>query len=149
MCSLPVRGKTERLPIKRIILVSRNYHAHAVEMGRPVDKSVEVPFYFTKAPGTMVEFGATVAYPPGTKNYHFEMALVVAVGKAGFRVSEAAASRRRVAGLRLCPRPGNDAPRPATYRPRKGPTPGFGQGRSAVVGGLSLTCLGRRPSFCS
>ena len=90
--SLPVRGKTERLPINRIFLVGRNYHAHAVEMGRPVDKSVEAPFYFTKAPGTLVESGATVAYPPGTKNYHFEMELVVALGKPGFRVSEADAA---------------------------------------------------------
>ena len=84
--SLPVRGKTERLPVNRIFLVGRNYHAHAVEMGRPVDKSVEVPFYFTKAPGTLVESGATVAYPPETKNYHFEMELVLAIGKPGFRV---------------------------------------------------------------
>jgi 2-keto-4-pentenoate hydratase/2-oxohepta-3-ene-1,7-dioic acid hydratase in catechol pathway len=33
--------------------------------------------------------GATVAYPPRTSNYHFEMELVLAIGKAGFRVSEA------------------------------------------------------------
>jgi fumarylpyruvate hydrolase len=90
--SLPVRGKTERLPINRIFLVGRNYHAHAVEMGRPVDKSVEVPFYFTKAPGTLVESGATVPYPPGTNNYHFEMELVVVIGKPGFLVPEAEAA---------------------------------------------------------
>jgi fumarylpyruvate hydrolase len=90
--SLPVRGTTERLPINRIFLVGRNYHAHAVEMGRPVDKSVEVPFYFTKAPGTLVESGATVPYPPGTSNYHFEMELVVVIGKPGFRVPEADAA---------------------------------------------------------
>jgi fumarylpyruvate hydrolase len=85
--SLPVRGKTERFPINRIFCVGRNYHAHAVEMGKPVDKSVERPFYFTKSPQTLVQSGATVAYPPGTNNYHFEMELVLAVGKAGFRVS--------------------------------------------------------------
>jgi fumarylpyruvate hydrolase len=85
--SLPIRGKTERFPINRIFCVGRNYHAHAVEMGKPVDKSVERPFYFTKSPQTLVHSGATVAYPPGTNNYHFEMELVLAVGKAGFRVS--------------------------------------------------------------
>ena len=84
--SLPVRGKTERLPINRLFFVGRNYHAHAVEMGKPVDKTVERPFYFTKAPQTLVESGATVAYPPETSNYHFEMEMVVAIGKPGFRV---------------------------------------------------------------
>ncbi len=84
--SLPVRGKTERLPINRLFFVGRNYHAHAVEMGKPVDKSVERPFYFTKAPQTLVHSGATIAYPPETQNYHFEMELVLVVGKAGFRV---------------------------------------------------------------
>ena len=87
--SLPVRGKAERLPVNRLFFVGRNYHAHAVEMGRPVDKSVEVPFYFTKSPSTLVESGATVAYPPGTKNYHHEMELVLAIGAPGFRVSQA------------------------------------------------------------
>jgi fumarylpyruvate hydrolase len=87
--SLPVRGKSERLPINRLFFVGRNYHAHAVEMGRPVDKSVEVPFYFTKAPSTLVQSGATVAYPPGTQSYHYEMELVLAIGAPGFRVTEA------------------------------------------------------------
>jgi fumarylpyruvate hydrolase len=86
--SLAVRGKSERLPVQRLFFVGRNYHAHAVEMGRPVDKSVEVPFYFTKNTSTLVESGATVAYPPGTKNYQYEMELVLAIGKAGFRVAE-------------------------------------------------------------
>jgi fumarylpyruvate hydrolase len=85
--SLPIRGKTERFPINRIFCVGRNYHAHAVEMGKPVDKNAERPFYFTKSPQTLVQSGATVAYPPETKNYHFEMELVLAVGKPGFRVS--------------------------------------------------------------
>ena len=86
--SLPIRSKSERFPIKRSFCVGRNYHAHAVEMGRPVDKSVEQAFYFTKSPQTLVESGATVAYPPRTGNYHFEMELVLAIGRPGFRVSE-------------------------------------------------------------
>jgi fumarylpyruvate hydrolase len=91
--ALPVRGIEQRLPVHRLFFVGRNYHAHAVEMGRPVDKVAERPFYFTKAPSTLVESGATVAYPPETKNYHHEMELVVVIGKPGFRVqaSEAAA----------------------------------------------------------
>ena len=87
--SLAVRGQTARMPINRIFCVGRNYHAHAVEMGRPVDKSVEQAFYFTKSPQTLVESGETVDYPPRTSNYHFEMELVLVIGKAGFLVSEA------------------------------------------------------------
>ena len=86
--SLPVRGKSERFPINRLFFVGRNYHAHAVEMGKPVDKTAERPFYFTKAPQTLVHSGATIAYPSETKNYHFEMEMVVAIGHAGFRVSQ-------------------------------------------------------------
>ena len=85
--SLPVRGKAERLPINRLFFVGRNYHAHAVEMGKPVDKMVEVPFYFTKSPSTLVESGASVPYPPATRDYHHEMELVLAIGTPGFRVS--------------------------------------------------------------
>jgi fumarylpyruvate hydrolase len=91
--SLAVRGRSERYPIERLFFVGRNYHAHAVEMGRPVDKAVEVPFYFTKSASTLVESGATVAYPPGTKDYQYEMELVVAIGKPGFRVAQADAPK--------------------------------------------------------
>ena len=87
--SLPVHGTKQRLAINRLFFVGRNYHAHAVEMGRPVDKSVEAPFYFTKSPSTLVESGETIAYPPQTKDYQHEMELVVAVGAPGFRVAEA------------------------------------------------------------
>jgi fumarylpyruvate hydrolase len=86
--SLPIRGRAERLPINRIFCVGRNYHAHAVEMGKPVDKSQQRPFYFTKSPQALVDSGATVAYPPQTGNYHHEMELVLVVGKPGFRVKE-------------------------------------------------------------
>ena len=91
--SLPVQGTDARFPVNRIFCVGRNYHAHAVEMGRPVDKSTMKPFYFNKAASTLVESGATVPYPCGTSNYHVEMELVVAIGAAGFRVKESDAAR--------------------------------------------------------
>lgn len=87
--SLPVRGRAERLPVNRLFFVGRNYHAHAVEMGRPVDKATERPFYFTKSPQTLVASGATVPYPSETNDFQHEMELVLAIGRAGFRVSEA------------------------------------------------------------
>ena len=64
--ALAIKGQAVRFPINRLFFVGRNYHAHAVEMGKPVDKSVERPFYFTKAPQTLCASGSTVAYPPET-----------------------------------------------------------------------------------
>ncbi len=89
VAALPIEGRSERFPVNRLFFVGRNYHAHAVEMGKPVDKSVESPFYFTKSPSTLTPSGATVPYPPQTRNYHFEMELVLAIGKAGFQVRAA------------------------------------------------------------
>ena len=86
IASLPIVGVSDRFPANRLFFVGRNYHAHAVEMGKPVDKNVERPFYFTKSPSTLVESGATVAYPSETTSFHHEMELVLAIGKPGFRV---------------------------------------------------------------
>lgn len=84
-----IRGRAERFPIRRIFCVGRNYEAHAKEMGVAADR--EAPFYFTKASAHVVASGATVPYPPGTSNYHYEMELVVAMGTSGFRIAEAQA----------------------------------------------------------
>ena len=89
--SVAVRGSSQRLPVQRLFFVGRNYHAHAAEMGRPVDKSVERPFYFTKSPFTLTPSGSTTPYPSKTANYHFEMELVLAIGKSGFRIPVAQA----------------------------------------------------------
>jgi fumarylpyruvate hydrolase len=83
----PVRGRTQRLPIRRIFCVGRNYEAHAREMGAAADR--EAPFYFTKASEHYAPSGTTIAYPPGTSNYHYEVELVAAIGTAGFRIPEA------------------------------------------------------------
>jgi fumarylpyruvate hydrolase len=82
----PIRGRIERFPIRRIFCVGRNYEAHATEMGVAADR--EAPFYFTKASAHYAPSGATVPYPPGTSNYHYEMELVVAIGTGGFRIAE-------------------------------------------------------------
>jgi fumarylpyruvate hydrolase len=80
----PIRGRSERFPIRRIFCVGRNYEAHAREMGVAADR--EAPFYFTKAAEHSVASGSTVPYPPGTKNYHYELELVAAIGAPAFRV---------------------------------------------------------------
>ena len=38
LITVPVRGRSERVPIRRIFCVGRNYEAHAREMGVAVDR---------------------------------------------------------------------------------------------------------------
>lgn len=87
-----VAGTDAVFPVHRIFCVGRNYHAHAAEMGVSVDKSKNEPFYFTKHPTSLIPSGSEIAYPLQTANYHYEMELVVAIGKEGFEVSESDAN---------------------------------------------------------
>jgi fumarylpyruvate hydrolase len=82
--SLPVRGTKDRFPIRRIYCVGRNYAAHAVEMGHDPDK--EPPFFFQKNPDNVIDSGATFPYPSLTNDLHFEIELVVAIGKGGTNI---------------------------------------------------------------
>jgi len=82
--SIAVVGTDARFPVRRIICVGRNYAAHAREMGRDPDR--EPPFFFLKPSDTVVDDGATVPYPPETSNFHYEIELTVAIGKAGFDI---------------------------------------------------------------
>ncbi|MCS6946550.1 MAG: fumarylacetoacetate hydrolase family protein [Steroidobacteraceae bacterium] len=83
--SAAVDGIAKRFPIRRVFCVGRNYEAHAKEMGAAVDR--EAPFYFTKAALHVCPSGGTIPYPPGTRDFHHEMELVVALGRPGFRVA--------------------------------------------------------------
>lgn len=81
--TIPVAGEADLYPVHRIFCVGRNYAAHAAEMGVEVDR--EAPFYFCKTPSATIPSGATIAYPPGTENYHFEMEFVIAIGQPLFK----------------------------------------------------------------
>ena len=79
--SVAVHNSSARFPVRRIICVGRNYAAHAREMGRDPDR--EPPFFFMKPADTVVDDGATVSYPPQTNNFHYEIELIVAIGRGG------------------------------------------------------------------
>lgn len=91
--SAAVRGTDARYAVRRIFCVGRNYADHAREMGG--DPAREAPFYFTKPAHALVPAaapsGATVPYPTETKNYHYEMELVLALGAPVFKVTPEAA----------------------------------------------------------
>lgn len=90
--SVPIRGISERFPVRRIYCVGRNYEEHAKEMGFT---GREPPFFFLKPADTLVvvEDGQTGAlpYPSLTQNYHHEIELVVAIGQGGRNIPAAQA----------------------------------------------------------
>jgi 2-keto-4-pentenoate hydratase/2-oxohepta-3-ene-1,7-dioic acid hydratase in catechol pathway len=81
---IPIAGSTERFPVRRIYCIGRNYAAHAREMGS--DPTREQPFL--QKPTDAIQLapsGVTLdhPYPTLTKNYHYEVELVAALGKGG------------------------------------------------------------------
>ena len=81
-----IAGRDVRFPVNRIFCVGRNYAAHVREMG--FDPHREEPCYFTKAGLCIAASGSEIPYPPATNDYHHEIELVVAIGKAGFELDE-------------------------------------------------------------
>jgi fumarylpyruvate hydrolase len=89
--SIPIVGSKEVFPVRRIYCVGRNYAAHAREMGSDPDR--EPPFFFQKPTDSiqLVPPGVTIdhPYPTLTKNYHYEVELVAAIGKRGHNIEVA------------------------------------------------------------
>ena len=91
--TLPVVGSDEVFPVRRIYCIGRNYRAHAIEMGSNPDR--EPPFFFQKptdaiqlvTPGRVADH----PYPTLTRNYHYEVELVAALGRGGRNIPVATA----------------------------------------------------------
>lgn len=66
-----------RFPVRRIFCIGRNYADHVREMG--ADPKSAPPVFFTKPADAVAPSGATLPYPPGTEDLHFEGELVVAL----------------------------------------------------------------------
>ena len=79
--SVPITGSDQRIPVRRIFCVGRNYAEHAREMGHDPDR--DPPFFFTKPADALVTDGADVPYPKATQDLHHEVELVVALGPDG------------------------------------------------------------------
>ena len=82
--SLPVVGEASSYPVRRIRCVGRNYLEHIREMGN--DERAP-PFFFAKHADMLVADGATIPYPPLTKDLHHEVELIVAMKSGGLNIS--------------------------------------------------------------
>lgn len=87
--SVAITGSAARFPVRRIFCVGRNYADHVREMGN--DPKSEPPIFFTKPADAVVESGAAIPYPANTSDWHHEVELVIAIGKGGETIDEAAA----------------------------------------------------------
>ncbi len=81
--SLPVVGESKAYPVRRIWCVGRNYLEHIREMGN--DERAP-PFFFAKHADMLVPDGATIPYPPLTKDLHHEVELIVAMKSGGLNI---------------------------------------------------------------
>ncbi|MGA2550704.1 MAG: fumarylacetoacetate hydrolase family protein [Burkholderiaceae bacterium] len=87
--TIPVAGSQSLFHVRRVYCVGRNYAEHAREMG--FDPEREPPFFFCKPADAVwaVASGTTgeMPYPSLTKNLHYEIELVVAIGAKGTEIA--------------------------------------------------------------
>lgn len=86
--TLPVENREERVPVRRVYCIGRNYAAHTVEMGGDPDR--EEPFFFHKVPEALDTDGE-FPYPPGSEDVHheIELAAILRGGGRDIEVDEA------------------------------------------------------------
>ena len=86
--SLPVKGTSERFPVRRIYCIGRNYADHAIEMGHDPEK--EPPFFFQKN-AENIDSSGEFPYPPESNDVHFEVEMIVALKSGGTNIELAEA----------------------------------------------------------
>jgi fumarylpyruvate hydrolase len=87
--AIAVVGSDKLFPVRRIWCVGRNYLEHIKEMGQD---EREPPFFFAKPADAIAPDGATIPYPPLTKDLHHEVELVVALKGGGRNLKSAKAN---------------------------------------------------------
>ena len=73
----------------RIYCVGLNYADHIREFGR--DPQASPPVFFMKPADAVVANGMAIPYPPQTADFHYEIELVVAIGRCGRDIAPGAA----------------------------------------------------------
>jgi fumarylpyruvate hydrolase len=81
--AIAVAGESKSFPVRRIWCVGRNYLEHIREMGN--DERAP-PFFFAKHADMITPDGATIPYPPLTKDMHHEVELIVALKSGGHNI---------------------------------------------------------------
>jgi fumarylpyruvate hydrolase len=87
--SVAVAATEQRFPVHRIYCVGLNYADHIREFGR--DPQASPPVFFMKPADAVVANGMAIPYPPQTADFHYEIELVVAIGRCGRDIAPGAA----------------------------------------------------------
>jgi fumarylpyruvate hydrolase len=85
---IPVAGTSQSFPVRRIWCVGRNYLEHIRELG---NDERQPPFFFAKHADMIAPDGASIPYPPLTRDLHHEVELVVALKSGGADIDPARA----------------------------------------------------------
>lgn len=81
--SHPIEGSDQRFPLSRVFCLGRNYHwADAAAEPGPF------PAFFMKPSTAVIPASGELAFPAQTDEFCHEVELVVAIGKAGWRIAE-------------------------------------------------------------
>ena len=87
--AVAIAGTEECFPVHRIYCVGWNYAEHVREMGLTPER--DPPIFFQKPLDAIVADEGHVHYPPRTQDLHYEIELVVAIGRGGESIERAEA----------------------------------------------------------
>ena len=93
-----VLDESLKFPTRNIYCVGRNYRDHAKEMGSDPDR--EQPFFFQKTSDILVNDNSEIEYPKDTRNFQYEVELVVAISEDAFQI-DAVEAKNKVFGYAL------------------------------------------------
>jgi fumarylpyruvate hydrolase len=79
--SIPIQESTDLFPVRRVLCVAKNYDDHIREMGGDPQKIK--PKFFSKWADSVISGvdAVEVPFPRATENLHYEVELVVCLGK--------------------------------------------------------------------
>jgi fumarylpyruvate hydrolase len=83
--TVEIAGTDDLYPVNRIYCVGMNYYDHVVEFGSNPDE-VD-PVFFMKPADAIVANHEDVPYPPKTNDFHYEIELVIAMGKRAVNIT--------------------------------------------------------------
>lgn len=88
MSLIEFRDSGKKVTVGKILCLGRNYAAHAKEMKA---ETPEAPVIFLKPSTAILHDGGTIVIPSISKEVHYEVEMVVAIGRGGKHIARALA----------------------------------------------------------